>query len=483
MIKSTKSSSIKKYSKLMKNIKDTFLKFRTIEDKTDEDIEIPVDNVRLSPLYESILRGGIHENEIAIKRWYELYGLPIATYKKYTQHWYIGRSQTFLLELINKQKRYIETLTEEETDTIFSYTFIGDTIINNFMRNDYDALAIKLYRLMIAMKHDESHKLPLEWQIYHYFNYIIKSGIKTIHKKSDLIDDGILQRDIIRKIFLENDEWFLNPRNIEPLITDLILKTIKIILNAPRSSYPIKVYRGIVSEHIDNLNHISSDFWSTSIAPNGALLFTGESEVNGSPVQYCIYEITIQPDVPCLYISDISRFTQEFEILLPPFIQYRTSNKVIIKNIYDEHIYEKNLNSINNLNNNVNNNLNNLNNIKYSPKKVATVTVIADIFNRKGLTYLERKRHWRNVKEQEDIDEYLAKVARKEKYNIYGISVDNNAYLPISSKRSIRKKRKSIRKSIKYSNSLKGRIRKEERRKTRKLKRSHRRVINTNTTN
>jgi hypothetical protein len=480
MIKSIKSSTIKKHSKLIKNIEDTFLKFRTIEDKTDEDIEIPVDNVRLSPLYESILRGGIHENDIAIKRWYELYGLPIASYKKYTQHWYIGRSQVFLLELINKQKTYIETLNEEETDTIFSYTFIGDTIINNFMRNDYDTLAIKLYRLMMAMKHEESDKLPLEWQIYHYFNYIIKSGIKTIYKKPDLIDNGILQRDIIRKIFLENDEWFLNPRNIEPLITDLILKMVKIILNAPRSSYPIKVYRGIVSEHIDNLNHISSDFWSTSIAPNGALLFTGKSEVNGSPVQYCIYEITIQPDVPCLYISDISRFTQEFEILLPPFIQYRTSNKVIIKNIYDEHIYNKNLNSINN----------NLNNINYSSKKVVTITVIADAFNRKGLTYLERKRHWRNVKKQEDIDEYLAKIARKEKLNVYDISVNNNSYLPVSSRRPIRKKYKSTRKSLRKSaresterSSFKRLVREEERRKTRKLKRSTRRVHTTNVTN
>ena len=98
------------------------------------------------------------------------------------------------------------------------------------------------------------------------------------------------------------------------------------------------------------------------------------------------------------------------------------------------------------------------------------------------IKYLESKRQWRNVKEHADIDKYLAKVARKEKYNLIGIPINDESLAPISSRRTIRKKIKSIRNSTKR-NSFKRRVREEERRKTRKLKHLNRRMSVTHNTN
>jgi hypothetical protein len=376
----------------------------------------------------------------------------------------------------------------------------------------YDRLSSQIYRIFTAIERTEYPKLPLDWQIYHFFEYLTKSGVKTKYKKAELMDGKKLKRDIIHTIFAENVEWFLNPRNIEPLVTDLIIKTVKIILNAPRPKYRVKVYRGVTSEHLNSLNFISSDFWSTSYIPNSALKFAG---LGAYSTYWCIYEITIMPDVPCLYISDLSKYASEFEVLLPPFIQYRTSDKVDLKGLYTDNIYdgkpiiriprntpsitsnasvnntnETEKNAMNAFNNNYHELFANVNNItNYVDPifyRVATITVIADKFNEKGLEYLERKRHWRNVKEDADINEYLEKVARKEKYNLLGVPVDDDEIVPVSSRRSIRKKHKSTRKSTRKStkrNSFKRFEREEERRKTRKLKRLSRKVHTINTTN
>ncbi len=475
----------------------SFLKFRTIDDRTKKNVEIPKKDVRLSPIYIRYERSKHYSNEEPIEPWYEVKSDRIATDKYYTQHWYIARNQVYINSLILKQKKYIQSLSDEQKDTLLGYTFIGDTIINNFMRNLYDTLSSQIYRIFTAIERAEYPKLPLDWQIYHFFDYITKSGVKTTHKKADLISGKELKRDKIHAIFADNVDWFSNPRNIEPLVTDLILKTINIILKAPRSPHPIKVYRGITSEHINSLNFISSDFWSTSYIPNSALRFTG---LGAYSTYWCVYEITIQPGVPCLYISDLSKYSSEFEILLPPFIQYRTSDRVDIKGLYTQQEYErdpldkklsKNINKneapmSNRFNNDYYNLFGTANNFltesEYIQYKVATITMIADKFNEKGLQYLERKRHWRNVKEEADIDEYLAKVARKEKYNLLGVPINDESIVAVSSRRTIRKKIKPTNNSTKR-NSFKRRMREEERRKTRKLKHLNRRIPVTNNTN
>jgi hypothetical protein len=478
----------------------TFLKFRKINDRTEKIVDIPKGYVRVSPIYIKYERSKYYSNNEPIEPWFEVKSDRLSKDREYTQQWYIARDQVYINSLIIKHKKYIRSLSDEQKDTLEGYTFIGDTIINNFMRNQYDRLSSQIYRIFTAIERSEYPKLPLDWQIYHFFEYITKNGVKTTYKKADLISGKILERDIIHSIFYDNVGWFSNPRNIEPLVTDLIIKTVNIILKAPRSPYRIKVYRGMTSEHIKSLNFISSDFWSTSYIPNSALRFTG---LGAYSTYWCIYEITIMPNVPCLYISDLSKYSSEFEILLPPFIEYRTSDRVDIKGLYTQAEYDKkpivavsnnkkntnisvtkeNINEmrkLNRFNNNYHNLFDPVNNMlneeePYHFYRVATVTVIADDFNKKGLEYLERKRHWRNVKEEADIDDYLAKVARKKGYNLLGVPVYNNEVIPVSSRRSVRKKYKSIRKSANRS-SFKRREREEERRKTRKLKRLSRKV-------
>jgi len=113
----------------------------------------------------------------------------------------------------------------------------------------------------------------------------------------------------------------------------------RIIENAPRVLSPVTVYRGFkTEEHLRGLEYVNADFVSTSLSVVKAIDF---SSLPSSfyihrvtpPVEYYggVYEITITPDIPCLYLHLKSKVQNEFEILLPPGLHFTFNSKIHYK--------------------------------------------------------------------------------------------------------------------------------------------------------
>ena len=105
------------------------------------------------------------------------------------------------------------------------------------------------------------------------------------------------------------------------------------ILRAPRPRAPIKVYRGMGSERQKSLRFTAMDFWSTSISPEAALEFARGVTRSYSTI-CCIYEITINPGVPCMFLDPISKVENEMEILMVPSTIYKSAADVRKKGLY-----------------------------------------------------------------------------------------------------------------------------------------------------
>jgi hypothetical protein len=91
----------------------------------------------------------------------------------------------------------------------------------------------------------------------------------------------------------------------------------------------IVVYRGVKTNYYRPGPTTSEDFWSTSISPDVSLSF---ASYLGKNVHFTVEEITIKKDIPCLFISQYSKVGQgEWEILLPPGVNYFIENDIYLK--------------------------------------------------------------------------------------------------------------------------------------------------------
>jgi hypothetical protein len=104
---------------------------------------------------------------------------------------------------------------------------------------------------------------------------------------------------------------------------------LKIFINSPRVTEDIVVYRGVKTNYYRPGPTTSEDFWSTSISPEVSLSF---ASYLGKNVHFTVEEITIKKDVPCLFISQYSKVgSGEWEILLPPGVNYFIENDLYLK--------------------------------------------------------------------------------------------------------------------------------------------------------
>ena len=123
--------------------------------------------------------------------------------------------------------------------------------------------------------------------------------------------------------------WFNSVENVRPLVESLLVDLLKIFINSPRVTEDIVVYRGVKTNYYRPGPTTSRDFWSTSMSPDVSLSFASYLAKN---VYFTVEEITIKKDVPCLFISQYSKVGPgEWEILLPPGINYFIENDLYLK--------------------------------------------------------------------------------------------------------------------------------------------------------
>lgn len=281
------------------------------------------------------------------------------------KYYYVPTDQPWLEELVIKQEASLSTgkYTQREIASIEAYTLFGDRLVNNMLRGEVDK---NISDLMDTIY--DRNIIPFKWQIYDFYEYLASKNLK-LPPKSDIyipyIDyikkmpdydpnsDTLLNKNLknhikqsesyilddvaINTILYNNKEFFLVFKNIEPLIYALFGHLISAFFKAPRARGPIKVYRGVASEHYDTLNYTTNDLLSTTANPYLALEFANRStkQYIDEPTLYaCVYEIIVQPGVPVLYLQPFSKSTPpEVEILLPPCVMIRSSDEIRFKKI------------------------------------------------------------------------------------------------------------------------------------------------------
>ena len=167
---------------------------------------------------------------------------------------------------IESQKNYINNMDQENKDIITLYTKNGDVVINMYYRN------VNINEIIEYIKTHED---------------TFSDFIKTID------EDNV-------KHFLQEFGYKLN----------------KLILNAPKTIVDIIVFRGNKNrEHFDGLKnniYITKGILSTTLN-----WYVAESYGDKSSGDNYINVIKIPKGYQCLYISEISEFASESEIILP----------------------------------------------------------------------------------------------------------------------------------------------------------------------
>ena len=276
------------------------------------------------------------------------------------QYYYMPVDQPNLDDIIARHESSFSPLstkyTTSEIDTIKGYTFIGDRFVNNLLRNDSRPLN-DLVNLML-----DRYSFPFARQMYDMYEYLEMSKLKELPPKESLLispkelfmllsesnmenhetetlsdEKTLLNMVKIEAIIRLNKDFFSDFPKMKPIIWKFFTDLINIFKKAPKLKGPIKVYRGSKTEYYDTLNYISNGFMSTSVNPYVALNFADtNADFKGSKtgVFYSVvYEITVMPGVPLLYLEPLTKIKSEYEILLPPSLLVETSPYIIAKKI------------------------------------------------------------------------------------------------------------------------------------------------------
>ena len=231
---------------------------------------------------------------------------------------------------LKAQEAYIDALPTKDLDILRSYTSHGDRLVNGHCRGTLTDIRDLIRSMMI----DES--VPLAHSFYDQYDAYKTKGL-DLPKKTEFLDEkGDLLMDTFVTTLDKNMGFFSNAANITSLLEQYKNDLVRIINGSPRHKKPIVVYRGIQSEaHLTGLRFQNIDFLSTTLDPYSVLPFTKTYENTTGRVRAkfscCVYEMTIEPNVPCMYMQFISRYANEFEVLVPPGMAIEFDSKIYIK--------------------------------------------------------------------------------------------------------------------------------------------------------
>lgn len=238
------------------------------------------------------------------------------------QHAYTGERMRTLFgsyQLIAKDG----LITSLDQELLYGYTYLGDALINNYLRGSFESpINDDEFEDERFMSSDIANTLFRQFFTENYERF---SDTLTLPPKEELkTQDGVSQ------LINENIDFFMDARNFFPIMEQYKKDLLRIIYAAPRLPAPLTVYRGFKKEdHIKEHDFVSVDFTSTSLDVRAAIKFSSITEQYYyykpyTPIQYYggVYEITISPRVPCIFMGYVSQLPEEFEVLLPPGIKF-----------------------------------------------------------------------------------------------------------------------------------------------------------------
>ena len=204
------------------------------------------------------------------------------------------------LDWIRRQIEYVEHLSAYDKAVLKAYTYHGDVIVNSFLRGSFRPSQFLESRRRMS---------------------VLAPFHKYVLMKRGILPDALTSRlEFFRDLEVNHRTY------IKSFIADLQ----RIVLAAPRTAKPIKVYRGIkdpeymYAELEKSRLFQTSDFQSTSVSADQAVVFAN----NGLGV---VIEVLLDVGTPCLLMEAVTSFKEEVEILLPTGIKLshrQTVNKM-----------------------------------------------------------------------------------------------------------------------------------------------------------
>lgn len=208
------------------------------------------------------------------------------SYESFKKYYVFNNKHYIDYEWIQKQIDYINNLSDRAKHILRAYTIYGDKFINNYLRNTLTSNEINI--LVHSMIQNRENVF--------------------LYQQQDILGPS------------PNDSNYITA--IIQYISVFIGELTEIINNSPPLTRQIAVFRGIKNNQYFNTVSstpiiVNNEFISTSIYLPSA---TTDSFINGS---CCLFEMTLNPGLPCIFTAHISRRRGEFEIILAPRIAHK----------------------------------------------------------------------------------------------------------------------------------------------------------------
>ncbi len=210
---------------------------------------------------------------------------------------------------------YIDNLSKREKYIIKTYTRHGDVIVNALLRNPAEFPNNKRVQDLIFHIMPDSGALLYAMQLIDifspgnedsFFSYYT-TEIQNDEDNNKFKELTNYELDYLGDTDLNNDAAVIE--KFTPLIYKYIDELRAIIKNAPPLTYPIQVLRASDTDYLNTpyATQTVKGFLSTSFSTHVIEKFN---------YNRYIYEITLHPGTPCLSIKSVSRFYEEFEVLV-----------------------------------------------------------------------------------------------------------------------------------------------------------------------
>lgn len=267
---------------------------------------------------------------------------------------------------------YIKALPAPDILTLIGYTYHGDVWANSYMRGKFDQSKFlngvtHLYDYWI------SSYMPLFFQALHVIEttkdlatlihkdesvYFVERQLGNVKMEAVLLKQNITVLEVLEiiantKLKLVNSNKYLALGQIAKHFTmDFWLKCIelyckdlnRIIRQSPALKKKMIVFRGVKDDYYlkgsKKSFYTNQGFISTSIYYNKASNFAAYVQNTNKQSICCLKRITLLPGTRCLFLSGLSKFPEEFEILLPSDSVYQLRNAKATYKIYKDEYYK-----------------------------------------------------------------------------------------------------------------------------------------------
>jgi hypothetical protein len=252
-------------------------------------------------------------------------------------------------EWMAEQTNYLKS-NARISEIVRGYTFRGDRLVNDYIRGDVSRIGE-----IITAIHDLDTRyppplFPLAYQITDRYNELVVKGMVPEPKLEALFSDPTPGKEVlnpvkVRALFMKNYGFFKRRDILLPLINSFRKELNKIIKKSPKLGYELITFRGLKNENFlkpGTWSRVTKDFMSTSLSVKASSRFIKDS-VYGTTFGMMMYEVVIPPEVPCLYVSEVSHFPHEQEVLLPHNLRLHIKLETVIKIMPGDVTDERNL--------------------------------------------------------------------------------------------------------------------------------------------